>query len=86
MDQPLRDFGVILSHRPLHPTELWSYQKERSHADERDLINIHAHVHARTLADRSWYFNACAEELDYTPILLSDAVAQAKSYANADEV
>ena len=70
VDLPLPDHGVILSHRPLHDTERYHY------GIEQYLLNIHAHVHKRTLSDKN-YFNACVENIDYTPLLLEDAVKRA---------
>lgn len=43
-----------LSHAPIHPQEL------------RGRFNIHGHVHQNTLPDTR-YFNACCEEVNYTP-------------------
>jgi len=47
--------GCWLSHAPIHPQEL------------RGLFNIHGHVHNETIPDKR-YFNACLENIDYTPI------------------
>lgn len=46
----------ILSHCPVHPTEL----------DYRYSHNIHGHVHANTLGDKR-YINVCCEVIDYKP-------------------
>lgn len=46
----------ILSHCPVHPTEL----------DYRYSHNIHGHVHANTLGDKR-YINVCCEAIDYKP-------------------
>jgi len=50
-----------LTHCPIHPDEL------------RGNINIHGHVHSNTIEDAR-YFNACCENINYTPILMSDCV------------
>jgi len=47
-----------LSHAPIHPQEL------------RGLFNIHGHVHNETIPDKR-YFNACLENIDYTPVEFS---------------
>jgi calcineurin-like phosphoesterase family protein len=48
---------IWMSHVPIHPIEL------------RDCINIHGHVHEKTLDD-SRYVNVCVEVLDGLPIEL----------------
>lgn len=47
------------THAPLHPCEL------------RGKINIHGHVHSRSIEDPR-YFNVCCENIDYTPINVED--------------
>jgi len=51
----------ILSHIPIHPASLG------------DAINIHGHLHTRTLDDPQ-YINVSVEQIDYTPVLLEDLV------------
>lgn len=46
----------ILTHCPIHPTEL----------EYRYKYNIHGHVHANSLIDNR-YINVCAEVIDYKP-------------------
>ena len=55
--------NVILTHVPIHPTEL-EYRFE---------YNIHGHVHDKSLDDKR-YINVCAEVIDYTPKLLSELI------------
>lgn len=71
VDLPLPDLGVILSHRPLHDSERYSY-----HSKEY-MINIHAHVHVKTLSDSN-YFNACVENINYTPKEITEIVKKIK--------
>jgi len=52
----LRKHRVILSHIPIHPSEL----------DYGYSFNVHGHVHSKTLPD-SRYINVSAEVIDYTP-------------------
>lgn len=47
-----------LSHAPIHPEEL------------RGKMNIHGHVHTKTLADKR-YINVSLENIDYKPISLN---------------
>jgi calcineurin-like phosphoesterase family protein len=56
----LRKYGVILSHCPIHESEI-----------ERFNLNIHGHVHANSLPDKR-YFNVSCEAINYTPISISN--------------
>lgn len=67
VDQPLPDFGVILSHRPLHRSQL--------NCGNKTLMNVHAHIHEKKVSD-PLYFNACVEQIGYRPKLLSDITAE----------
>lgn len=51
--------GFWLSHAPIHPDEL------------RGKRNIHGHVHDKTIDDDR-YFNACLENTDYKPKLITE--------------
>ena len=55
-----------LTHPPIHPLEL------------RGRGNIHGHVHRATVPD-SRYFNACCENIDYTPISLQQIIERMKA-------
>lgn len=50
--------GIWLSHAPIHPDEL------------RGCSNIHGHIHEHVIDDCR-YFNACCEQVNYTPQDLS---------------
>ena len=67
VDFPLPDFGVILSHRPLHRSQL--------NYGNTTLMNVHAHIHEKKVSD-PLYFNACVEQIGYRPKLLSDITAE----------
>lgn len=54
--------GFILTHCPIHESQL-----------ERFYMNIHGHVHEKTLQDER-YINLSCEVIDYTPVLLSNYV------------
>jgi calcineurin-like phosphoesterase family protein len=60
--------GAILTHCPVHPSEL----------DYRYKLNIHAHVHENTLDDDR-YINLSAENINFTPVLLSEYVDNDKN-------
>ena len=66
--------GCMLTHCPIHPFE-----------SNRFKLNIHGHVHDKTLDDIR-YFNVSAENIDYTPILLEEIhliVDRAKAFVDA---
>ena len=52
---------IWFTHCPIHPDEL------------RGRVNIHGHVHSSTIKDTR-YFNACCENIDYTPRRMSECI------------
>ena len=54
----------ILSHCPIHPSEL----------DYRFKYNIHGHVHVKSLSDER-YINVCCEAIDYKPKTIEELMA-----------
>ena len=56
---------VILTHCPIHPTEL----------NYRFTHNIHGHVHENSLDDKR-YINVSCEAVDYTPRLFTELIPQ----------
>lgn len=59
------DYGVIMSHIPLHESCLGGF------------INIHGHIHQNS-SPKGPYINACVEQNNYTPVDLLDLIKQAK--------
>jgi calcineurin-like phosphoesterase family protein len=51
--------GFWLTHAPIHPDEL------------RGKMNVHGHVHTKTLADNR-YFNVSCENVGYKPVCFDD--------------
>lgn len=62
----LRDFGVILSHIPLHPQTL---QETRWGGDL--LLNVHGHTHSNKSPEGP-YHCVCVEQTDFTPVNLEE--------------
>ena len=54
-----KKYGFWISHAPIHPDEL------------RGSWNIHGHTHNRFIDDER-YINVCVENINYTPISLSE--------------
>lgn len=57
----LKDFGLLLTHVPVHPESLSSKLK----------YNVHGHIHNK-LSPKGPYKNACVEMNDYTPRPIED--------------
>lgn len=55
------EFGVLLSHIPLHPSSL----------PEKAPINIHGHIHNKQ-APGAQYRNVSVEMINYTPISIEE--------------
>jgi calcineurin-like phosphoesterase family protein len=56
--------GCLLTHIPVHPNQRHRWR-----------LNIHGHLHEHRLSDDPFYRCVSAEQVDYTPILLSTACA-----------
>ena len=52
--------GIIMSHIPVHPSQL-----------ERWKANVHGHLHSNLLDDHR-YINVCVEQTEFKPILLDE--------------
>lgn len=61
LERWFKEFGIGLSHRPMRDEELIKGSGE--------CINVHGHVHLRTLASTK-HINVSAEVINYTPIEL----------------
>lgn len=53
--------GVIMSHIPVHPSQLVNRWK----------ANIHGHLHTNVIDDNR-YINVCVEQTDFKPVLLDE--------------
>lgn len=62
----LRDFGVILSHVPLHPETL-----QETRWGGNLLYNVHGHTHSNG-SPVGPYKSVCVELIDYTPVNLEE--------------
>ena len=66
MSKKIRENNIILTHMPVHPST-FGY---RIH------MNIHGHVHQRSISD-SRYRNVSLEVIDYKPISLEQIIEEA---------
>jgi calcineurin-like phosphoesterase family protein len=73
------EFGLLLSHAPLHESSL-----RRGSPDDPTvpmLINCHGHIHHRS-SPSGPYRCVCVEHIDYTPVHIETLAAEAKSNKN----
>lgn len=59
------EFGLIMTHRPAEPSQMWDYKKDRP------LLSIHGHIHHNP-SPEGLYKNVSMEAIDYTPINIED--------------
>jgi calcineurin-like phosphoesterase family protein len=50
------EFGLLLTHVPVHPNSLFKVSK-----------NVHGHIHDKNMDDER-YINVSVEQIDYTPV------------------
>jgi calcineurin-like phosphoesterase family protein len=59
------EFGLILSHVPLHKESLMNHRQGKL------MLNVHGHIHRNTMADEG-YLNVSVEMTDYAPVNIED--------------
>lgn len=77
--RPFTDFGILLSHIPLHHGSLLRPKKagsdERVDITDRDAwlttLNIHGHIHSNPSPEGP-YRCVCVEQINYTPINIEE--------------
>lgn len=68
------EFGIVMSHVPLHQSSSMYYGSKDSGtllAEPIQLINIHGHLHQNASPNGS-YINVCVEMIDYTPVNIEE--------------
>jgi calcineurin-like phosphoesterase family protein len=65
MERRFDEFGLILSHRPLHQSGLWN------HRGQFELHNCFGHIHQNPAPDGP-YTNVCVERTNYTPVNIEE--------------
>ena len=63
---PMEYKGCILSHIPVHPSQFARYA-----------LNLHGHTHNHVIGDLR-YVCLSAEQVEYTPVLLNELIAERK--------
>lgn len=59
------EFGLMFSHVPLHPSNLFR------HNNGETLLNVHGHIHQNDSPDGP-YRNVCVEKTNYTPVNIEE--------------
>jgi calcineurin-like phosphoesterase family protein len=59
------EYGLIMSHRPLHESQLWDHKRDRP------MKNVHGHLHQNIINDDR-YINVSVEVVDYTPVNIEE--------------
>jgi len=67
------EYGLLLSHVPLHPHSL--YRGDRDDPETTIITNCHGHIHNNP-SPPGPYFNASVENIDYTPIHIETIAAR----------
>lgn len=74
-------FGLMLSHVPLHVSSLLRHQPARQGEDQQEpnmLVNVHGHTHTNGSPDGP-YISVCVELRNYTPVHIEDLMQEAKA-------
>lgn len=73
----LPEFGLLLTHVPVHPSNLRIYATEGKHAEgdvgstQKTFLNVHGHIHQNPSPEGP-YRNMSVEAIDYTPVNIED--------------
>lgn len=63
-----REFGLLLTHVPVHPAQLEDYESPTKGMVTRGMEkNVHGHIHDKILPDPR-YVNVCVEQTNYVPV------------------
>lgn len=67
------EFGLLLSHTPLHPSNLLRYvDKSKTYPDGcESMLNVHGHIHQNSSPEGP-YRNVCVEAIGYMPINIEE--------------
>lgn len=68
------EFGLVLSHVPLHPSSIMYYGSKDSGSlltEPKQLLNVHGHIHQNP-SPLGNYKNVCVEMINYTPVNIED--------------
>lgn len=72
MWRAFKEFGLLLTHVPVHPTTL---QEKRFEGGS--MVNVHGHIHTNP-SPPGPYFCVCVEQINFTPIHIEDLMQRVK--------
>lgn len=61
----LREFGLLLTHRVTHESNLWDHNRDRP------MWNLHGHIHQHP-SPEGRYRNMCVEQTNYYPVNIEE--------------
>ena len=71
----LSEFGLLLTHAPIHENSLYRYPKKDDvnswDKPKEELLNIHGHIHQNP-SPEGRYRCVCVEQINYTPINIEE--------------
>jgi len=60
------EFGLLMSHVPLHENSLW-----RGKDQDKQMVNVHGHIHQNPSPEGP-YKCVCVEQINYTPVNIEE--------------
>lgn len=66
-----KEFGLLLTHVPVHPDNISSIGKKNDGTPYHELTNIHGHIHNNP-SPEGRYRCVCVEQINYTPINIEE--------------
>lgn len=67
----LHEYGLLLSHIPLDPTQLFRHRHNIYSEEKEMLLNVHGHIHQNP-SPTEHHRCVCVEHIDYTPIHIEE--------------
>lgn len=62
-----KEFGLLLTHVPVHESNISSIGKKNDGTPYHELTNVHGHIHTNP-SPKGRYRCVCVEQIDYTPV------------------
>ena len=62
-----KEFGLLLTHVPVHPDNISSIGKKNDGTPYHELTNVYGHIHNNP-SPEGRYKCVCVEQIDYTPV------------------
>ncbi len=66
-----RDYGLLLSHIPLHESNISGIGKKNNGMQHAKLTNVHGHIH-QNKSPEGPYRCVCVEQTNYTPVNIDE--------------